>query len=412
MKYGLIGERLSHSFSKDIHGKLADYNYELCEIQRDELDTFMKKRDFLGINVTIPYKSAVIPYLDYIDGSAKEIGAVNTVVKRGDKLYGYNTDYYGMLALCSHAGVSLADKRVAILGTGGTSRTALCAARNSGAKSIIRVSRTAKDGAVSYEDFYKNHRDTEVIINTTPVGMSPNIFDTPVSLSGFDCLSGVIDAIYNPLRTPLIMSAKGLGISASGGLYMVVAQAVRASEIFLDTKYPDGIIEEIYRSMLKEKESIVLTGMPGAGKSTVGRLLSERLGRKFVDTDALIEEHAGKSITEIFENHGEEYFRDLESSVIAEVSGMCGAVISVGGGAVLRGKNLSALKENGRLYFIDRPLSALIPTDDRPLAKSREAIEKRYKERYGIYIGTADCKIDADCDADGVRERIERNFGI
>ena len=412
MKYGLIGERLSHSFSKDIHGKLADYNYELCEIQRDELDTFMKKRDFLGINVTIPYKSAVIPYLDYIDGAAKEIGAVNTVVRRSGKLFGYNTDYYGMLLLSEHAGVKLAGKRVAILGTGGTSRTAACVAKNAGAESVVRVSRTAKCGAVSYEDFYKNYKDTEVIINTTPVGMSPNIFDTPLDLSGFNSLSGVVDAVYNPLRTPLVLQARSLGISAEGGLYMTVAQAVAASEMFVDTKYPDDVIEKIYRKTFKEKENVVLAGMPGAGKSTVGALLAESLGREFIDTDTLIEKREGKSIVKIFEDCGEEYFRELEARIIGEISARCGAVISVGGGAVLRDSNVSALKENGKIYFIDRPLSALIPTADRPLASNREAIEKRYVERYGIYTAAADCRIDADCDARGVAEKIERNFAL
>lgn len=410
MQYGCIGEHLKHSFSKEIHNSLADYDYEIREIPREGVPEFMKKRDFTAINVTIPYKEEVLPYMYYLDTVAREIGAVNTVVKRDGLLYGYNTDFYGMSELFRHAGVTADGKKCAILGTGGTAKTARAVARALGAREIITVSRREGRGVVSYSELYESHSDTEVIINTTPVGMYPNIFDSPVELSRFPRLSGVIDAVYNPLCTPLILEAKRLGVPAEGGLYMLVMQAVRASEFFLDTKYDASVGDAIFGKIRQEKENIVLIGMPASGKSTVGRILSERLQKKLIDTDELIVEREGKSIPEIFETVGEAGFRDIESSVIRDIASVNDAVISTGGGAVLRDENVKALKENGRLYFIDRPLSALIPTSDRPTASTREAIEKRYHERYGIYKASCDVHIDANRDADGVADEIERNF--
>ncbi len=412
MKYGCIGEHLQHSFSKEIHNALADYEYVLREIPKDELSDFAKRKDFLAINVTIPYKELIMPYLYFTDGRAEEIGAVNTVVNRCGKLYGYNTDFYGMTMLARHAGVDMVEKKVAILGTGGTSKTAFAVAKSLGAKEIIRVSRTAREGAITYEELYKSHNDTEIIINTTPAGMYPNIFDFSLDIAPFKNLSGVLDAVYNPLRTPLILSAMERGIAAEGGLYMLVSQAVRASEIFTDTVYPEAVLDGVYKQIISSKKNIVLTGMPASGKSTVGRLLAKDLDRELVDTDTLIEERAGKPIPEIFAQHGEVYFRDLETEVIKDVAKRNGIIVSTGGGAILRRENVSALKENGRIYFIDRPLSALMPTEDRPLASTKEAITKRYNERYGIYKSTADVIIDADCDAMTVAKKIKGSFGI
>lgn len=411
MKYGCIGEHLKHSFSKEIHNALADYEYEICEIERDKLSSFLEEKSFLAINVTIPYKELIIPHMHFIDEHAKAIGAVNTVVNRNGKLYGYNTDFYGMSRLILHAGVEVTGKKVIVLGTGGTAKTATAVAQSFGAKEIIKVSRSVKAGSVTYEELYRNHTDTEIIINTTPSGMFPNIFDCPIDLGAFDNLTGVIDAVYNPIRTPLILSAKKRGIAAEGGLYMLVAQAVRASEIFLDTEYEDSVTEKVYRKILGEKENVVLIGMPASGKSTVGKILGERYGREFIDTDEVIELRAGKSIPDIFRKKGEDYFRELEAEIIKEISLKNGAVISTGGGAVLREENVSALRENGKIYFIDRPLSALMPTEDRPLASTKEAIEERYKERYPIYTDTADYTINADCNAECVADKIERSFG-
>ena len=410
MKYGCIGEHLKHSFSKEIHNSLADYEYKLCEIPKDKLDSFMDKRDFLAINVTIPYKEAVIPHLHFIDEFAREIGAVNTVVNRDGRLYGYNTDFYGMSALFSHVGIDAKNKKVIILGTGGTSKTAYATARSLGAAEVIKVSRTKKGDAIDYNELYEVHADADIVINTTPSGMFPNIFDAPVDISRLPRLSGVIDAVYNPLRTPLISAALERGIRAEGGLYMLVAQAVRASEIFIDTKYRGEVLESVYEKIKAVKENIVLIGMPASGKSTVGKLLAQRLDRKFIDTDKLIVERSKKSIPEIFAECGERGFRDVESEVIKEVASSTSAVISTGGGAILRGENITALKENGRVYFIDRPLEKLMPTNDRPLSSDRASIEKRYSERYHIYTECADKRIDADCTPNMVSDRILEDF--
>lgn len=410
MKYGCIGEHLKHSFSKEIHNALADYEYEILEIEKDKLSEFAEKKNFSAINVTIPYKEQIMPHMYFIDEHARSIGAVNTVVNRDGRLYGYNTDFYGMSMLIKHANIDLADKKVAILGTGGTSKTSLAVARALGAREIIRVSRSAREDAVSYSQLYENHKDVEIIINTTPTGMFPSIFDYPVDLSCFEKLSGVIDAVYNPLRTTLILEARKRKISAEGGLYMLVAQALRASEIFIDKSYDDADLSRVYKKIFSEKENIVLIGMPASGKSTVGKLLSAKLGRKFIDTDILIEEKAKKSIPEIFSEYGEAGFRKIEAEVIREASAITGTVIATGGGAVLREDNVEALKRNGRLYFIDRPLCDLIPTDDRPLSSTKEAIEKRYNERYSIYTLSADVKIDASCDAEGVSDKIIGDF--
>ncbi len=410
MKYGCIGERLKHSFSKEIHNALADYEYELCEVEREGLFDFAKRGDFLAINVTIPYKEQIMPYLYSIDEHAAAIGAVNTVVNRDGRLYGYNTDFFGMKMLAKHAGISLAGRKVIILGTGGTSKTAFAVAKAEGAREILRVSRSGREDSVTYEELYLRHTDAEVIINTTPVGMYPDILGVPVDISRFPELCGVLDAVYNPLRTPLISEAKRRGIAAEGGLYMLVAQAVRASEIFIDTEYPLEEIERVFNKIASDKENVVLTGMPASGKSTVGRMLADMLGRSFVDTDDMIVERAGMPIKEIFARHGEAYFRDLESEAVTEAAAKTSVVIATGGGAVLREKNVHVLKENGRIYFLDRPIELLVPTDSRPLSSDRAAIEKRYKERYGIYTSTADVHINGGATVTQVARSIIEDF--
>ncbi len=410
MKYGCIGEHLKHSFSKEIHEAFADYSYKICEIPKSEIDSFMKKADFSAINVTIPYKETVIPYLYYIDDMAKEIGAVNTVVNRDGKLYGYNTDFFGMKSLIEKMGLSLENKKVAILGTGGTSKTASSVAKALKASQIIRVSRTEKDGCITYDSLYSVHNNIDIIINTTPSGMFPNWDNSPADIDKFKNLSGVVDVVYNPLTTKLVRDAKNRGIKAACGLYMLVAQAVRASEIFLDVKYSDNTIDNVFKKILSPKKNIILTGMPACGKSTVGAILSKKLGMQVFDSDAIIEEKEGKSISDIFSENGEEYFRNSESQVISDLGSKNGIIISTGGGAVLREKNIYAMKQNGDVYFINRPLSCLIPTDDRPLAKDVDAIKKRFEERYDIYTSTADVIIDADCDAQTVAEKIAKDF--
>ena len=396
MKYGLIGERLGHSFSKDVHAMLADYEYELCEIPRDKLDAFMTEANFTAINVTIPYKEAVIPYLYYISEEAKRIGAVNTVINRGGKLYGYNTDFLGMKSQINKMRLDLGGKKTVILGTGGTSKTARAVAESLGASPILTVSRTKKDGVIDYEELVRDHLDAEIIINTTPVGMYPDNFNSPIDARLFKRLEGVIDAIYNPIRTKLVIDATDMGATAEGGLYMLVAQAVYASEIFLGVKHTKEKLDKIFKKIRRKKENIVLIGMPASGKSTVSELLADALSREACDTDDMIKEARGVSIPEIFKNEGEIAFRDYESDAVALASKKNNSVIATGGGAILRRENVNMLRQNGIIFFIDRPCEKLIPTIDRPLASDVEAIRKRYDERYGIYVASADVVIDAD----------------
>ena len=400
MKYGLIGEHLPHSFSKEIHAKIADYTYELHELEKHELDGFMRKKDFIAINVTIPYKKDVIPYLTEIDENAGKIGAVNTIINRDGALYGYNTDFFGMSALIRKIGVDLFGKKVAILGTGGTSNTAVAVCEALGAKQTIVVGRSAKKGVISYEDLYRDHTDVDYIINTTPCGMYPypdgneTISATPVDLSAFPSLKGVTDAVYNPLRTNFIMDARERGIPAEGGLYMLVAQAVVAAEKFMGKSIDPSVTDRIFTEIQASKENIILSGMPGSGKSTVGKYLAKTLNRKFIDTDEEIVRQTGKEITEIFAEIGNSGFRKIEAEVIARVSSENqGAVIATGGGAILRDDNIRALKRGGKIYFLNRPIEDIVPTADRPLALDRAALEARFRERYERYLSTCDREI-------------------
>ena len=407
MQFGCIGEHLTHSFSKEIHALLQDYQYELLEIPMGELDAFMTRRDFQAINVTIPYKQAVIPHLDRIDDTAAAIGAVNTIVNRNGRLYGYNTDFGGMADLIRRTGIDLSGKKVLILGTGGTSNTALAVARHLGAACVHKVSRSAKPHTLTYEEALQAHTDAQVLINTTPRGMFSRESGMPIDPAQFPRLCGVIDAVYNPLRTEFVQKARSLGIPAAGGLYMLVRQAVLASEIFLDTSYPAGLTEEVYRAVKAAKENLVLIGMPGSGKTTVGTQLAEATGRPFLDTDALIGETYGKAPAQIITEQGEQVFRDMESQIIRDVSAHTGCVIATGGGAVLRWENIELLRRNGRIIFLDRPVSHLLPTEDRPLSSSKEAILQRYNERYPLYCAAADKTVAGSTPEDTVKELLK-----
>lgn len=395
MEYGCIGKKLTHSFSKIIHNRLADYDYELCEIPEDSLADFMTKADFKAINVTIPYKQAVIPFLYSISDTAKKIGAVNTIVNKNGKLYGYNTDFSGMRALIIRQGVSLKGKKVLILGSGGTSKTAATVAENLEADEVYRVSRSGSDGAITYDEAYLKHSDAQAIINTTPCGMYPNIGVSAIDTERFKSLSSVTDAVYNPLSSALVVSAREKGINAVGGLYMLVAQAAFAAEKFIDISVTSEKTEEIYRDILRQKKNIVLIGMPGCGKTTIGKLIADELDKEFVDTDSEIINQINMPISDYFGKYGEESFRKIESEVIKRISAEQSSVIATGGGAVLNPDNIRLLKENGTVVFIDRPLEKLVTTSDRPLSSNREMLMKRYNERYQIYCSSADIKIDA-----------------
>ncbi len=390
MKYGLIGEKLSHSFSAEIHSRLASHDYALTPLRPEQLHAFLTERDFCGVNVTIPYKQAVIPYLDDISPSAKAIGAVNVIVNRGGRLCGYNSDYDGLKALIKHMGVSLCGKKVLVLGSGGTSHTACCLANDEGAKEVFAVSRSGRGNAITYECAEKDHSDADVIINCTPCGMFPDTESQPISLYGFSHLEAVVDVIFNPLRSRLVLDAQSRGIKAEGGLYMLAAQAVKASELFTDTKYDLGTAEKIYRDLLLEKQNIVLIGMPSCGKSSTGRALAERLSKAFVDIDDMIIKKAGMSIKEIFASRGEKAFRDMESDAAKELQNKNGLVIACGGGTVLRDENVRYLKANGRLFLLERDIEKLTPTSSRPLSQSAEDIKRLYAERRQIYLASAD----------------------
>ena len=376
------------------------------ELKPDEVKDFILSKNFKAINVTIPYKQTVIPFLDEISAEAEAIGAVNTIVNRGGVLCGYNTDFGGMRALIERTEVELKYKKALILGTGGTSKTAAAVCERLGAKAILRVSRSGREGSITYEQAYADHSDADVIINTTPCGMYPDIFACPIDPDRFPTLSGVIDAVYNPLCTTLILRAKERGINAAGGLYMLVAQAVLAAQHFMDKELETvALTNRIYNEIYFSKRNIALSGMPGSGKSTVGRIIAEQLDRELIDTDALITERAGE-ITKIFSEHGEAYFRDLETAVIREISSRSGKVISLGGGAILRRENVDALRHNGEIFFIDRSPDFLIPTDDRPLADEKEKIMRLYDARIDRYMSTADYIIDGDCDPDDVADSV------
>lgn len=393
MKYGLIGEKLSHSFSAIIHPKIADYKYELKEIQKDELESFMLSRDFCGINVTIPYKYDVIKYLDFVEDNALKIGAVNTIVNKNGKLFGYNTDYLGLLHSIKREFTNLKGKKALILGDGATSRTAKAVLETLEAEKILIVSRHPSGEQISYFEAENTYNDAEVIINATPAGMYPNIDAAAISLKNFNNLELVVDVIYNPIKTNLIIEADSKGVVAFGGMYMLVAQAVFAAGYFTEQNFTTDLIDNIYNELLNEKKNIVLIGMPASGKSTIGVVLSKLSSKNFIDTDEIIERKSGITIPEIFSKFGEAHFRKLESEVIKEISLTNNAIIATGGGAVLNFDNIRNLKHNGIIFFLDRNIEELLPTDDRPLSNTKDDIIKRYNERIDLYNSYCDKKV-------------------
>lgn len=401
-KFGLIGKTLKHSYSKIIHSELGDYPYELYELEEEQLEGFIGS-DIDGFNVTIPYKKAVMKYLDVIDESAKRIGSVNTVIKRNGKIYGYNTDFYGMLYMLREANITLLDKKVMILGTGGTGNTAKAVAEFEKAREIVIVSRS---GEVNYQN-YKEHKDTQIIINTTPVGMYPNVLASPIDLSCFDKLEGVADVIYNPDKTVFTLSAEQRNIKAVNGLSMLVAQAKQAMELFLDVKADDEIIENTVKKLRRERRNLVLIGMPGCGKSTIGKAVASRLGKDFIDTDEEIVKREGRSIPEIFETDGEDYFRKIESEVLRDVCNGGDRVIATGGGIVKREENGLPMRLNGVVCWIRRPISKLA-TEGRPLSLNEQALIKIYDERKEKYHKFSDAVVDNASDIEiAIKEVID-----
>ncbi len=383
MTYGLIGEKLGHSYSKLIHEMLGRYTYHLFSLDRDAFETFISERQFNGLNITIPYKKAVIPFCDEITDLAAAIGSVNALYFKDGKLCGTNTDYQGFLYAASSAGISFEGKKVLILGNGGTSLTVRKAVRDGGAGEILITTRRGEEGCVSYEDLTQ-HRDIQIIINTTPVGTYPNNGTSIISLADYPACEGVIDVIYNPFATDLLLQAAELDIPHTNGLPMLVAQATAAAEFFLGEEGLQNENPRIIAALKKEIENIVLIGMPGCGKSTLGRRLAKRTGKVFVDMDSVIEKKAGMTIPEIFEKYGETHFRDLETTVAEDLGKEKGQIIATGGGVILRHENMKALSQNARVIFIERPIKYLA-TKGRPLSKDLQTLKTMYETRAPLY---------------------------
>ena len=403
-RYYLIGHPLGHSFSPELHRLFGNDGYRLMDLTEDRVGPFLESRLFDGLNVTIPYKRTVIPYMTELSPGARAIGAVNTVVKmKNGGLYGDNTDVTGFLALADRAGVSLAGRHVVILGSGGTSRTAQYAASLRGAASVTVVSRS---GPVDYGALYRLH-GTEVLINTTPVGMFPREDAFAADPARFPALKGALDVIYNPLRTRFVLAARDAGIPAAGGLYMLMAQGSAADCLFTGRARGEAEMERVFAALTRQKENVILCGMPGSGKSTLGKMLAEKLAMPYIDTDEAVVRNTGMSIPQIFARYGEAFFRNRESEALRQCVHTGGQVISVGGGAVLREENRHLMKMYGRVCLIRRDL-ALLETRGRPLSGDMNRMYRMWEERSPLYALAADFTVDnAGVPEDAVRKIAE-----
>lgn len=401
MVYGLLGRTLRHSYSPQIHALLGDYEYRLFEVEPQDLEAFLKKREFGGINVTIPYKKDVLPYLSGISDNAKRIGAVNTIIVKEDGgLYGDNTDYDGFLRLVQKSGFQVKGKKALVLGTGGASLPISAVLSDLGAREVVFISRSGEN---NYQNLSR-HADADFIVNTTPVGMYPNNLKAPLSLSEFPNLSGVLDIVYNPQKTKLILDAERLGIPAYSGLLMLVAQGKRAAELFLGHDIPDSETDRIFKKLSTEMQNIVLVGMPGCGKTTVGKALAEQLNRPFFDADEEILKRTGKSAEAWIEACGEAVFRQKETEVLESLCKQSGTVIATGGGAVTVPENADILRQNSIVFFLNRDIAAL-PTEGRPLSKAT-ALTEMFKVRLPLYQSVCDKEIAADGSVQAVVRRI------
>jgi len=397
---GLLGKVLGHSYSPMIHSYLGQYEYRLFEKRPEELEDFLKNGDFLGLNVTMPYKKDVIPFLDELSPIAARLGAVNTIVRRDGKLIGHNTDYAGFQSMVQKSGLDPMGKKVLVLGSGGASNTAVAVMKDLGAKPVV----ISRGGENNYHNLHL-HEDTTIIVNTTPVGMYPNTDWAPINIQLFSQLEGVLDVIYNPTNTMLIQHTERDGIYGMSGLWMLVAQAKEASEWFQKCVIPDEKIAEIHKIVKSQVENIVLIGMPGCGKTTVGKALAEKLGRQFVDADAIIEDKAGMTIPEIFAQVGEEGFRNMETMVLSELGKQSGLVISTGGGCVTVSFNHSFLHQNGKIFWLKRDISKL-STEGRPLSQKGK-LEEMYRIRKPMYDSFADVIIENESVEQSVQRIME-----
>lgn len=400
--YGLLGRKLGHSLSPQIHHVFGDYPYELFCREPDELDEFFADESLTAFNVTIPYKVEAFKHCDELSESAKKIGSVNTVVRRADgTLFGDNTDYFGFSKMAERYGADFKGKKVIILGSGGASLTVQHVARDFGAEKVIVVSRSGEN---NYDNI-SIHSEAQIIVNTTPVGMFPNNCERLIDLSQFTKVECVLDLIYNPMKTQLLLDADELGIPNGNGLYMLVAQALRSAEQFFDRKFDDSLIDKAYSEIQNNFTNIVFIGMPGCGKSTVGKIIAEKFSKEFIDTDAEIVRISGRKIPQIFAEDGEKVFREIETEAVKETGKKLGCVIATGGGVVLKKINRDALKQNGIIIYLKRELSDLA-VDGRPLSAGDNAVEKLYNERKEIYESFADFTVDVSGDAQITAERV------
>ncbi len=405
MQCGLLGKKLGHSYSPAIHNMLASYDYALFEKQEDEIAAFLREESWSGLNVTIPYKRAVVPFMDCVSETVKKTGSINTIVRwENGELYGENTDVFGFLALVRHAGVDVAGRKALILGSGGASASARVALESLGAQTVI-ISRTGEN---NYENL-EMHADARLVVNTTPVGMYPETGKAPLDLRRLPQLEGVLDIIYNPARTALLLQAEQLGLAYANGLYMLVAQAKRSAELFSGKQIADSEISRITRELAVSMQNIVLIGMPGCGKSTIAEALGKRTGREVVDSDAEIFRKTGLKPSQIILEQGEAAFRDLECEVLAELGKKHRRIISTGGGSVLREENYNFLHQNGVIVWIKRPLSCL-SLEDRPLSQNCD-LQALYDTREPRYRRFADLAIENCRSIDDAADEILRLFG-
>lgn len=404
---GLIGMPLEHSFSPMIHSLLADYEYRLFPLEEHKVGVFLKARGFHGINVTIPYKKTVVPYCDELSDAAEHVGCVNTILCREDgSLYGHNTDYDGFLWLVKSSGLDVRGKKAVVLGNGGASLTVLAVLRDLGAGEIINVSRTGEE---NYVNLYR-HYDADILVNATPVGMYPNTGMAAVDVRNFSGLKAVFDVVYNPNKTRLVLDAERMGVPAFGGLGMLVAQAKSAAELFAGEAISDEVTGAIIEKIRRDTENVLIVGMPGSGKTTVGRELAGMLGREFFDSDELIVDKAGCSIEEIFASGGEEEFRRIEHDVLEELTKMSGKVISTGGGSVTRPENVDLMHQNSAVVWLRRNIDEL-PTDGRPLSKANKLTEM-YRIREPMYRAAASVVIDNEFSPAETAEKIREALGL
>lgn len=407
MRFGLLGRKLGHSYSPQIHAYLGDYEYPLYEKEPEEIEEFMHSNEFDGMNVTIPYKQTVIPYMAKLSDSAKKIGSVNTVTRLPDgSLYGDNTDYYGFSFLLDAAGFDVKDKKVVILGNGGASQTVIAVCRDRGAKEIAVISqRSQTDNYINIE----KHADADYIFNGTPVGMYPNNGERLINLSIFKNCKGVADLIYNPAKTRFLLDAEELNIPNINGLVMLCAQAVKAAESFIGTKFEPQKTLSILSSLENEMENIVLVGMPGCGKSTAAKALAQKLGREFIDTDQLVEEAEGMPIPQIFAEKGEEYFRNAETAAVEAAGKLSSKIIATGGGAILRDENKAALRQNAKVVFLSRDITHLA-TDGRPLSADGK-LQKMFEARLPHYKAVSDITVEVSQETKETVKRILKGLG-